>query len=178
MKMLTKTNALKDLRKLKTAYQKLIQTDYEYKAENCEICPTKGACCVDAHFVNVHITRLEASAICEILAKSGEEKQREIFNRIKKTVEEYNLANSGDTFAQTFACPLFEKGNGCLVHKKGKPAPCIHHACYENEEDLPPDELLTKTEKRIERLNTKTFGNAWNWLPLPVWLDSMNPFDD
>lgn len=176
MKTLTKTKALKDLRNLKTAYQKLIKTNYEHKAANCETCPTKGACCVDAHFVNVHITRLEAVAICETLEKFSEAKQREIFKRIGKTIEKYELTNFGDKFAQTFACPLFEKGIGCLVHEKSKPAPCIQHACYENAEDLPPDDLLAKTEKRIERLNTNTFGNAWNWLPLPVWLDSMNPF--
>lgn len=174
--MLTETKALKDLRGLKTAYQKFVKTNYEHKAADCETCPTKGACCVDAHFVNVHITRLEVAAICQALEKFSEEKRRRIFERVEETIEKYELTNSGDTFAQTFACPLFEKGIGCIVHKEAKPAPCIQHACYENAEDLPPDDLLTKIEKRIERLNTKTFGNAWNWLPLPVWLDSMNPF--
>ncbi|MEZ5427623.1 MAG: hypothetical protein R2747_15240 [Pyrinomonadaceae bacterium] len=170
MKTLSEKEALDRLSKLKKSFQQMIKARFEPKAKNCLTCETKGACCLDAHFVNVHITRLEAAAIGEVLSELPEEKQIEIRERIEKTVEKYDLKSSGDTFAQTFACPLFEKDAGCLVHEKGKPAPCIQHACYENREDLPPDHLQTETEKRIERLNQRTYGNAWNWLPLPVWL--------
>ena len=176
MKILTETKALNALETLKTDYQNLIKTDYEAKAENCETCPVQGACCLDAHFVNVHITRLEAVAVRQTLEKLGEKKQREIYRRAEETIEKYNLTSDGDTFLQTFACPLFEKGIGCLVHREGKPAPCISHACYKNQADLPPDFLQEQTEKRVENLNKRIYGNCWSWLPLPVWLNLVNPF--
>ncbi len=169
MKRLTEPKALDDLKNIKTAYREFIKINYEHNAKSCLTCETQGACCLDAHFVNVHITKLEAVAIKETLAKLSEEKQREIYRRARETVEKYDLKTSGDTFAQTFACPLFEKGIGCLVHENGKPAPCISHACYENKADLPPEQFQAQTEQRIERLNKRTYGNAWSWLPLPLW---------
>ena len=39
-----------------------------------------------------------------------------------------------------------------LVHAEAKPLPCIHHACYENEKDLPPDELLAEHEGLVNRI--------------------------
>ena len=173
--MLTETRALNELSKLKTVYQNFIKTNYEQNAENCETCPTKGSCCLDAHFVNVHITRLEAGAIGDTLRKLDVEKQKEVYQRAEEAVEKYDLKTDGDTFLQTFACPLFEKGFGCLVHQKAKPAPCISHACYENQADLPPVILQEQTEKRIENFNKRTYGYAWSWLPLPVWLSLVNP---
>src|ERR1044072_5672090 len=170
MKMLSEKRALAKLQKLKNDYRETIKNGYEHKAKSCETCETKGACCLDAHFVNVHITRLEAVAIREALKKLGEEKQREIYARVEKTVEKYDLKLEGDTFAQTFACPLFEKNVGCLVHQDAKPAPCIQHACYERKEDLPPDELLEKTENLTERLAQKAYGQSPGGLPLPVRL--------
>ena len=175
MKTLTETRALRELENLKSDYQNLIKTNYEHRAQNCQTCPVQGACCLDAHFVNVHITRLEAAAIRKTLGKLSEEKQKEIYQRANETVEKYDLKTSGDTFAQTFACPLFEKGIGCLVHFESKPAPCISHACYENQADLPPDNLQTEIENQIDRLNNRTYGSRPNYLPLPVWLDLINP---
>jgi len=177
MKKLTEKQALEKLKNLKDDFQELIKTNYEPRAKDCLTCETKGACCLDAHFVNVHITRLEAAAIREALKKLPIEHQREIFERNEKTIKKYDLKSFGDTFSKTFACPLFEKETGCLIHKEGKPAPCIQHACYENKEDLPPDRLQTETETRIERLNARTYGNAWNWLPLPVWLSKIKNGD-
>lgn len=170
MKTLTEKQALEKLKKLKGDFREMIKSDYEIRAKSCITCETKGACCLDAHFVNVHITRLEAVSIRETLQELPEEKQREIYERNEKTIEKYDLNSSGDTFSKTFACPLFEKEIGCLIHKEGKPAPCIQHACYENKEDLPPDALQGNVENQIERLNKRTYGNAWNWFPLPVWL--------
>jgi hypothetical protein len=178
MKTLSLIKALKELQKLKTAYQSFVKTNYEHKAEDCRTCPTKGACCLDAHFVNVHITRLEAVAILKTLENLSEEKQCEIYRRAAETVEKYDLKTSGDTFLKTFACPLFEKGIGCLVHSTAKPAPCIQHACYENKADLPPEKLQQRTEDKIERLNRRTYGNAFVWLSLPVWLGLVNPFEE
>jgi len=177
MKKLTETKALGELRKIKTAYQNFVKTNYEHRAADCETCPTKGACCLDAHFVNVHISKLEAAAIRKSLEKLSREKQHDIYKRTAEAIEKYDLKSTGDTFRKTFACPLFEKGVGCLVHFEGKPAPCISHACYESEADLPPDNLQTEIENQIERLNKRTYGNALTWLPLPVWLDLTNPFE-
>ncbi len=174
MKTLSETKALVKLKALKTAYQKEIRDNFEHKAKDCLTCPTQGACCIDAHFVNVHITKLEAAAIRQTLAKLGEKRENEIYKRVAETIEKYYLTAEGDTFAQKFACPLFEKGTGCLVHSEGKPAPCIQHACYENREDLPPDELLEEMENRIERLNRLVYRQNPRWLPLPVWLSLIN----
>ena len=177
MKTLSEKQALVKLGKLKTDFQNFIRENYEHRAEDCLTCPAQGSCCTDAHFVNVHITRLEAVSIREALRKFDAAKQKEIYRLAAATIEKYDLKDSGDTFAQTFACPLFEKGVGCLIHKEGKPAPCIQHACYERRADLPPDELQEATERKIERLNTQTYRQNPTWLPLPVWLAAINPFD-
>jgi hypothetical protein len=176
--MLSETKALAELQKLKETYRNLMKTGYEHKAQDCVTCPTKGACCLDAHFVNVHISKLEAVAIKKTIEQLTEEKQREIYKRSAESVKKYDLKISEDSFRQTFACPLFEKGIGCLVHSSAKPAPCIQHACYENKADLPPDRLQENVENQIDRLNKRTYGNAFNWLALPVWLGLMNPFAD
>jgi hypothetical protein len=178
MKMLSETAALEKLHKLKTTYQSFIKTNYEHKAADCAICPTKGACCLDAHFVNVHITRLEAVAVRKTLENLSREKQREIYERAAEAVEKYDLKSDGDTFQKTFACPLFEKAVGCLVHSSGKPAPCISHGCYENKEDLPPEQFQETVENAVGKLNEKTYGNNPNWLPLPVWVGRINPFKE
>jgi hypothetical protein len=161
---------LKQLKNIKKSYQTLIRENFEFKAKECVSCPTQGACCLDAHFVNVHITRLEAEAIQQVLGKFSEEKRAEIYRRIEETIEEYKLQTVGDTFAQTFACPLFERGIGCLVHETAKPLPCIQHACYEREEDLPPQFLQDYQTEKVEKLNREVYGDDWRWLPMPVWL--------
>jgi hypothetical protein len=168
MKLLSEKKALEKLHQVKADFQNLIPVGYEHKAKDCLTCETKGACCLDAHFVNVHITRLEAKAIKDRLEKLSTEKQAAVYRRIEETISKYGLFAEGDTFAQTYACPLFEKEIGCLVHEYGKPLPCIQHACYEQKEDLPPDELLTEQEGLVERLNDRTYGKKAQWLPLPV----------
>src|SRR5262245_10655599 len=150
MKPLSEKQALSKLRKLKDGLRASVKT-YERRAKDCGACETKGACCLDAHFVNVHITRLEAVLIQIELEKLPPEKQKETRARIAETIEKYDLTTNGDTFQKTFACPLFEKDAGCLVHPV-KPIPCIAHACYERAEDLPPDALQTEAEAKIERL--------------------------
>lgn len=172
MKFLSESNALARLEKIKSAYRNIIREKYEPRAKSCLTCETKGACCVDEHFVNVHITRLEAAAICEKLENFAPEKQHEIYARIEKTVEKYDLTDAENSFAKTFACPLFEKKTGCLIHAV-KPVPCVQHACYERREDLPPDELQTEAESKIGKLNERTYGKSANWLPLPVWIQKM-----
>jgi hypothetical protein len=173
MKRLTQNKALKRLNEIKQTFQDLIKENYEHKAKDCLTCEVQGVCCTDAHFVNVHITRLEALAIIKTLEKLPDNKQSEIHKHNAETIQKYNLSSDGDTFSKKFSCPLFEKGIGCLVHKEAKPIPCITHACYENKEDLPPDELQIRQEKSVERLNSQTYGNVWNWLPLPIWLEKL-----
>ena len=166
---MSEKEALARLAKVKDSYRTRIQNNYEIKAKDCLTCEPQGACCLDGHFVNVHITRLEATAMQKVLHQLPESKQLEISHRITETIKKYELRDCGDSFSQTFACPLFEKGSGCLVHGV-KPAPCIQHACYERKEDLPPDELEVEVEAKIDRLNQQTFGNS-KWLPLPIWLN-------
>jgi hypothetical protein len=174
MKMLSEKQALEKLKKTKAKFQETIKINFESKAKSCLTCETKGVCCQDAHFVNVHITKLEAVAIKKALAKFGEQKQKEIYRRTFETIQKYNLTDSGDTFSKTYSCPLFEKEIGCLVHSEAKPAPCIQHACYENSADLPPDALQTEVENQIENLNKKTYGTNYSWLPLPILLKRLD----
>ncbi len=169
MKTLSEKQALIKLRTLKKDFRDEIKQNFEHRAKDCGTCETKGACCLDAHFVNVHITKLEAGLIKEELAKLAPEKQENIKKRISETVEKYNLSAEGDTFAKTFACPLFEQNIGCLIHEV-KPIPCIAHACYKRAEDLPPEELQENAESKIERLNEQTYKQFPRWLPLPVYL--------
>ncbi len=173
MKTISETNALKRLKILKSEYKKRISENFERRAKSCLTCETKGACCRDEHFVNVHITKLEAVLINEELKKLSIEKQTEIFGRVENTIKKYDLKSAGDVFQKTFSCPLFEKETGCLIHSV-KPVPCIQHACYERREDLPPDELQTETEEKIERLNKQTYKKSAQWLSLPVWISEIN----
>jgi hypothetical protein len=170
MKRPSEKQALARLQKVKDAYREKIVSGYEHRAKSCLTCETKGACCLDAHFVNVHITRLEGAAIRRVLDNLPAERKEVVYRRVGETIEKYGLSGEGDTFAQTFACPLFEKGTGCLVHLEGKPLPCIQHACYSKKEDLPPDELLAEQEGVVGRLNKSVYGGEPVWLPLPLWL--------
>lgn len=181
MKRLNEGEALALLRREKAAYQSHIKLNYEHAARSCRQCPTPGVCCTDAHFVNVHITRLEAVAIRDTLTRTPrltDDERRAVFSRARAAVSRYGLRAAGDTYAQTFSCPLFAPGAGCLVHARSKPAPCVQHACYDNWEDVPPMSLQWRTESRIERLNEQAYGAAWAWLPLPLWLALVDPSSD
>ncbi len=173
MKRIPEKRALERLQELKDNFAARISSEYEHAAKSCATCETKGACCLDAHFVNVRITRIEARAIANVLERLPDEDAGRVRARIEKAVERYALTDDGDPDRQTYACPLFEKDAGCLVHREGKPAACIHHACYENERDLPPDSLLEEQETMIERLDERVYGTRSRWMPLPVWLSKM-----
>jgi len=167
MKPISETRALEKLSKIK-ADLKFEISNFESRAKNCLTCETPGACCLDAHFVNVHISRLEAVAIRIVLNDLPAKLSSRVYQRIDEAIANYGLTAEGDTFSQMFACPLFEKGTGCLVHATAKPPACIVHACYDSEADLPPDELQIKAEKQIDDLNTRTYARPQPWLPLPV----------
>src|SRR5262245_36024751 len=118
MKVLSETRALEKLHELKSEFAEHIREDYEHRAKSCVTCKTPGACCLDAHFVNVRITRLEAVAIRRVIDELLD--PDEVMARAEETIEKFGLENGFDFYA----CPLFEKGIGCLVHERGKPLPC------------------------------------------------------
>ena len=181
MRTLTEAEALARLRQGKAAFRTHVKLNFEHRALDCRACPTPGVCCTDAHFVNVHVTRLEAVAVRDTLERTprlGDEERRAVYARAREAVARYGLGASGDTFAQTYSCPLFVKGAGCLVHGRAKPAPCVQHACYEDWADVPPPSLQWREERRIERLNSEVYGAAWAWLPVPVWLTLVDPDSD
>ncbi|MEO6391797.1 MAG: hypothetical protein ABIP75_08090 [Pyrinomonadaceae bacterium] len=173
--------ALAQLQREKARFQTHIKLVFEPAAHDCGVCPTAGECCTDAHFVNVHITRLEAVAMRETIEQtprlSREEKQA-VYERARSAIKRYDLRGGADSFSRTYSCPLFQPGTGCLVHRRAKPAPCIHHACYDNWEDLPPQSLQDRVEHRVEQLNNSVYGQAWAWLPTPIWLALVDPDSD
>ncbi len=181
MQQLSEPAALARLQRTKRAYQTHIKLAYEPAARSCRACPTPGVCCTDAHFVNVHITRLEAVAIRETIRRTprlNDTERRAVYERARAAVTRYQLRTTGDTYAQTYSCPLFAPGRGCLVHARAKPAPCTQHACYDNWQDVPPIDLQWRTERRVEQLNEQTYGPAWAWLPTPLWLTLIDPDTD
>lgn len=167
MKVESETRALEKLRTLQSDFARSIRSGYEHRAKDCISCTTPGACCLDAHFVNVRITRLEAVAISKVISDLPPEKHDELKDRIRQTIERYDL-DAGGPDLTTYACPLFEKGVGCLVHGLAKPLPCIAHACYEAEKDLPPDELLVEHEGLVARLNKMTYRKPATQTSIPV----------
>jgi hypothetical protein len=181
MRTLSEAEALARLQRSKAAFQTHVKLNFEHRAQDCRTCPTPGVCCTDAHFVNVHITRLEAVAVRETVARTprlNDDERRAVYARARAAVERYDLTAAGDTFAQTYSCPLFVAGTGCLVHRRAKPAACIQHACYDDWADVPPTESQWREERRVEQLNREVYGAAWAWLPTPVWLTLVDPEGD
>ena len=168
MRITSETIAFEKLHELKTEFAERIRSGYEHRAKSCVTCDTPGACCLDAHFVNVHVTELESKAIRRVLDELPPARRKVMDTSIEETITRYELSGEGDTFSKTYACPLFEKGSGCLVHNRGKPLPCIAHACYENKEDLPPDALLEDAQVAVDELNELVYRKPAKWLPLPV----------
>ena len=170
MKLLSETKALERLTTLISNFKSEISDNYEHLAKSCDTCDVKGSCCLDVHFVNVHISRLEAVGVRRALNALPTEIRDRVAARIDESIVRYELKHEGDTYIQTYACPLFEKGVGCLIHHTGKPVACIAHACYESRADLPPIELQHRAERTIDDLNAQTYGRHDAWLPLPLAL--------
>ena len=173
MKLISETSGLKVLAEVRSRFDLEIRESYEHRARPCSACETPGACCLDEHFVNVRVTRLEAKAIRNRFDELSEELRRKVMMRAEHAVERYGLREVGEL--KTYACPLFEKGVGCLVHDSAKPLSCIAHACYERREDLPPDEMLSEREEQIAELNRRVYGKAEPPLPIPVAISSPRP---
>ncbi|MGH9948670.1 MAG: hypothetical protein ACRD6X_15945 [Pyrinomonadaceae bacterium] len=168
MKYLSQTAGLIGLDTIRSRFTQEIRSGYEHRAKSCETCETPGACCLDVHFVNIRITRLEAATIAKRLGELPVESRDIVIQRIENSIEKFELLSDRPMENRFFACPLYEKGIGCLVHESGKPLPCIAHACYSKRGDLPPDELLIEREIEVEKLNAKVYGKAAVQLPLPV----------
>ena len=168
MRLVSETRGIEKLREIRSEFAAEIRGSYEHKAKPCALCESPGICCRDEHFVNVRITRLEAAAIQRRLDELGEDKRNEVRKRALEAIDKYDLAAPGDSLLKTYACPLFEKGLGCLVHDTVKPLPCIAHACYENEADLPPSKLLEQSEILISELNRRVYGKPTLPLSIPV----------
>jgi hypothetical protein len=167
MKPLSESKALAKLKAIRAEFRDQIRENYEHRAKSCVTCETPGACCLDEHFVNVRITRLEAVAVEGRLDKLAPEQKERVFSRINETISRYKLEGCSAPELKTYACPLFEKGIGCLVHHTAKPLPCIAHACYERKEDLPSDDLLAERETEIDKLNRRVYGKVTS-LPIPL----------
>lgn len=167
MRVLSETTAIAKAHELKRELQTIIREQYEHRAKSCLTCETKGACCLDAHFVNVRITRLEATAIRNVINSLPEPELEKVRERITNVIEKFDLSDD-PLVEKTYACPLFEPNIGCLVHEQGKPLPCIVHACYENRKDLPPEDLLEKYESKVDDLNQRAYGSKAVHLSLPI----------
>ena len=174
MKLISETKGLSKLAEIGRDFSDEVRRGYEHRAKPCSTCETPGACCLDEHFVNVRVTRLESRAISNSVSSLPDDLREKVLSRARSAVERYGLEES-DGELKTYACPLFEKGIGCLVHDTAKPLPCIAHACYERKEDLPPDELLTEREIRVAELNLRVYGKAEPPLPIPVAIASPGP---
>ena len=169
MKLYSRSKGIEKVHRAKDEFRRAINSGYEHRAKACGTCDTPGACCLDEHFVNVRISRLEGEAIAAFVDALPPEQRSRVRKRVRSAIETYGLLEPGER--QTYACPLYERGVGCLVHNAGKPAACIAHACYDRSEDVPPDELLENCELAIDDLNTKVFGGPQPWLPIPLAID-------
>lgn len=165
---ISEQNALAKLDAVRSDFRSMIAETYEHRAKACSVCETPGACCLDEHFVNVHVSRLEAEAIGKAIADLPAQTQKALSGRTAQVIEKYKLDEAIDTRTATYACPLFEKGTGCLVHDTAKPLPCIVHACYSSELDLPPDELLDEAELAVSKLNEQIYRRPTEYLPIPL----------
>ncbi len=176
---MSKREALVRLRRMKQAFSRYIGKNFGHLAADCAVCPTP--CCADAQFVNINITQIEAEAMIETLRESprhGEDKLREVVARAEAAIAHFGLTETGDTFEKTYACPLYERGVGCLVHWKAKPAPCIQHGCYEHWEDLPETGTMHRIEAQVEQLDEAVHERPARWMTIPVWLTKVMKDND
>jgi len=156
MRILSESSAIERLANIREEFRVEIATKFEHRAKECSSCETPGVCCLDQHFVNVRVSRLEAAAIKVAVSELDGRLRSGVLARLEHI----------DAGAEFYACPLYRSGIGCLVHTTAKPLPCIAHACYEKKEDLPPDELLSEREIEIDDLNRRVYGRSSS--PMPI----------
>ncbi len=156
IKLISESRGIQRLAEIREEFRSDIATRFEHRAKPCASCDEPGACCLDEHFVNVRVSRLEAAAIRKAVGGLPDELRSRVFDRLEKI----------DVNAEFYACPLYQRGIGCLIHNTAKPLPCIAHACYEQKEDLPPDELLSIREIQIDVLNRRVYGRSEPLVPI------------
>jgi hypothetical protein len=156
MKPLSETTGIERLAKIRCEFRSEIAAKFEHRAKPCSTCKTPGVCCLDEHFVNVRVSRLEAAAMRNAVSRLDEKVRSSVSARLAKIQPD----------SEFYACPLYQPGVGCLVHETAKPLPCIAHACYERKEDLPPDELLSEREIEIDDLNRRVYGRSGPLMPI------------
>jgi hypothetical protein len=156
MKLLSESKGMDRLAAIREEFRSDIATRFEHRAKACSTCETPGICCSDEHFVNVRVSRLEAAAIRKAVGGMTDEVRSGVFHRLEKI----------DVDAEFYACPLYQRGIGCLIHNSAKPLPCIAHACYDRQEDLPPEELLSEREIEIDQLNWQVYGRSQPLMPI------------
>ena len=166
MKLVSETKSIERLSAVRENFKSKI-SKFEARAKSCSTCATQGACCLDAHFVNVRISRLEAVAIARAIGQLDPIHRKNVRRRIDDAIARFHLDESTDA---TYACPLYQIGVGCLVHETAKPLACIAHACYESTDELPPEDLLDAAEAEIDKLNRRSYGNMTTLLPIPIAL--------
>ncbi|MCO6512654.1 MAG: hypothetical protein J5I65_17870 [Aridibacter famidurans] len=169
MKVLSLSRALLATDRIRERFRSKITKEFEVLAKDCATCEVRGSCCTDEHFVNVRVTRLEAEAINRAMEKLTPETRARVLERNYSSTQRLSETRG------FYSCPLYEKDSGCLVHNEAKPLPCIHHACYERREDLPPDAMLQEAEADVVRLNALVYGNAWSSEPIPIAISRFVP---
>ena len=166
MKLVSETKSIERLSALRENFRSTI-SKFEARAKSCLTCTTQGACCLDAHFVNVRISRLEAVAIARAIGQLDPVHLTNVRRRMDDAIARFHLDESTDA---TYACPLYQIGIGCLIHQTAKPLACIAHACYESADELPPEQLLEGAEAEIDTLNRRSYGSMTTLLPIPIAL--------
>jgi hypothetical protein len=154
VKLISEQKGIEKLSAIREEFRDEITERFELRATPCSTCNTP--CCVDEHFVNVRISRLEAAAIRKAVTTLSTDVREAISERLSNI----------DPASEFYSCPLYQRGVGCLVHKTAKPLPCIAHACYERKEDLPPDELLSEREIEMDALNRQVYGRSQPQTPI------------
>src|SRR6476469_3967582 len=124
MRLISRTTALFRLAELREAFRSHIAANFEHRAKSCETCETKGACCLDVHFVNVRISRLDAEAVNAVINRLPSAEKETVLARVDKAIRTFRRDENGSTYA----CPLYDSTAGCLVHDEAKPFACIAHA--------------------------------------------------
>src|SRR5687768_7428910 len=103
MRLIAETKGLEKLVEIQREFASEIRSGYEHKARSCAVCTTPGACCLDEHFVNVRISRLEAVAINGVLETLPTERQQMVEHRVRSAIERYKLDEAIDV-ATTYSC--------------------------------------------------------------------------
>ena len=168
MRFVSETNGMTQLAIARQSLRDAV-APYETNAKDCGTCETRGVCCTDIHFVNVRITTLESKAIASAIGALSDEKRTSVLKNISLAAETLRKGESPDLEMRFYSCPLFDDAVGCSVHEV-KPGTCIHHACYEQRRDLPPDHLLEEHEQEVADLNKRVYGKDSVPLPIPIAL--------